>query len=68
MPSPCELHPPFQRIISDEANAIDRQWLRMLSDVFHETTYEQLVEAGMTRDGIRDFLGTIALNRRINGE
>lgn len=68
MPSPCEVHPPFQRITSDAANAIDRQWLRMLSAVFDETTYEQLIESGMTRDSIRDFLGTIALNRRVNGE
>ena len=68
MPSPCENHPPFQRLISDSANAVDRQWLRMLAEVFKETSYEQLIEAGMTRDYVRDFLGTIALNRRVNEE
>lgn len=66
MPSPCEAHPPFQRLISDSANAIDRQWLRMLASAFEETTYEQLIDAGMKMDSIRDLLGTIALNRRVN--
>jgi len=40
----------------------------MLAEVFKETSYEQLIEAGMTRDYVRDFLGTIALNRRVNEE
>ena len=68
MPSPCDSHPPFQRVTTDSANATDRQWLRMLAFVFAETTYEQLQEAGLSRDVLRDFLGTIALNKRINNE
>jgi hypothetical protein len=40
----------------------------MLTFVFAETSYEQLMDAGLSRDVIRDFLGTIALNKRVNGD
>jgi len=67
MQSPFEEHEPFKRVTQDATTAADRQWLRMLSCVFKETTYDQLLDAGIHRDVVREFLGVIALDRRFNG-
>ena len=61
-------HPPFTRIISDQANATDRQWLRMLSAAFEETTPAKLVESGICQQMTIEILGIVALNNRINNE
>ena len=59
-------HAPFKRIISDEATATDRQWLRMLETVFDGVSFENLVRAGIDARAASSVLGVVALNTRIN--
>ena len=58
-------HAPFKRIISDEATAIDRQWLRMMNDVFSKISHETLVTAGYTPIEATRILGVVALKKRL---
>jgi len=57
-------HPPFKRVISDEATATDRQWLRMLDDVFESITFERLVAAGLDAQAVSALFGVVALRYR----
>lgn len=59
-------HAPFTRIISDEANATDRQWLRMLSESFETVSLEGMIRAGMDDQFAIRVLGLVALSRRFN--
>jgi len=68
MSSPLSDHPPFQRIISDAAGPVDRQWLRMLDDAFANTSFEQLLQAGIPQPMVIEFLGVVALRRRLGDE
>jgi hypothetical protein len=61
-------HPPFDRIIRDQATAGDRQWLRMLNDVFDGVSFEDLVGAGMNARAVTGVLGIVALHHRVNQE
>ena len=61
-------HPPFNRIISDQANATDRQWLRMLSDAFEDATPAKLMDSGISQQMTVEILGIVALNDRIDNE
>lgn len=59
-------HPPFTRVIGDQANATDRQWLRMLKDAFADATPAGLMASGISRQMTIEILGIVALNDRIN--
>ena len=61
-------HPPYLRVISDEASAQDRQWLRLLSEAFDEIDHESLCRAGMDARFATEVLGIVALNTRYSTE
>lgn len=58
-------HAPFNRIISEQATATDRQWLRMLHDAFRDIDHEDLRQAGMASEFATEVLGLVALKARI---
>lgn len=57
-------HAPYKRIISDEATAADRQWLKMLKEQFKDVRHEDLVVAGMDMKAATEVLGLIAIDDR----
>lgn len=59
-----ERHPPWQRITGDEATAVDRQWLRMLVEVFEPVSHEHLMRLGLPADAATALLGLLALVHR----
>lgn len=61
-------HAPWVRLISDQATATDRQWLRMLSEAFEYVSHDALVRSGMKSDFATEVLGMVALDARMIGE
>jgi hypothetical protein len=61
-------HAPFNRIISDQATAIDRQWLRMMNEAFAGVSFENLMRAGFDAEAATALLGVVALDVRLNSE
>lgn len=66
MPFLYKHHPPYMRVITGEPSAVDRQWLRFLSEVFQNTRIEPLQQSGMSLEVAREILGVIALDARFN--
>lgn len=64
MQQPFDSPPPFQRVTQDETTAVDRQWLRLLWSVFEKTDYQKLIDAGLSEEIVREFLGVTALAKR----
>jgi hypothetical protein len=58
-------HPPAHRVIIDEATAIDRQWLKLLDEVFKNVSYDDIVNAGVDKEAAVALLGLVALNDRV---
>lgn len=61
-------HAPFQRVTAGQSSAIDRQWMRMMNDVFENIGHEHLCNAGMHPREATELLGLVALNCRIKEE
>lgn len=57
-------HAPYQRIMSDETTAVDRQWSRMLKEVLEPVSLESMVRSGIHEETARDLLGLIAVHMR----
>ncbi|WP_295442597.1 hypothetical protein [uncultured Thiodictyon sp.] len=57
-------HAPYQRVIYDDATAIDRQWLRMMEDALSNVSLDQMLNAGIENTSAREILGLIAINMR----
>ena len=56
----CE-HAPFNRAISDESTATDRQWARMLKEVFDEVDGTELLSVSPDTKEMRLFLSIIGI-------
>lgn len=67
MPYPYEEHKPYTRAIRDEILPVDRQWLRMLADMFGGLTVDGLTKAGLSTEQARSVLGLVALVHRYEG-
>ncbi len=57
-------HQPYNRINNGEATATDRQWLRLLHEVFADLDYFVFVKAGMNPQVATNLLGLVAMNCR----
>lgn len=67
MPYPYEEHLPYQRCITDQVLATDRQWLRMLNDMLGNMSIDGLINSDLSMEQARSIKGLIALVYRYEG-